>query len=260
MVNRPNPGPSEADITDEIASKKEDEPIYAADNSRPPAASLTSIRLGRRRPVAGRPGLEVPSKPVPPPQIGMAAGLPMADAVGGDPPRGTPVGRGDAPQSSAVADAAPQPLAPAAGPGPARPSNIVDYWSRLRAGRNFPSPSDLDADLIVASWPNSILLSCTPGRTDMRAAALFKPLGGQPQDTFLDDFLEGVSLCDDFAPMVVEWVLSLAEDTVRRARPLAEKEVFVLPEGPVHYGACTLPLSEDQINVDHVLCYLCVLR
>ncbi len=59
---------------------------------------------------------------------------------------------------------------------------------------------------------------------------------------------------------MVEWVLALAEETVRGGRPLAEKEVFELPAGPARYAACTLPLSDDQIHVDHVLCYVRALR
>ena len=43
-------------------------------------------------------------------------------------------------------------------------------------------------------------------------------------------------------------------------RPLAEKEFFELPAGPARYAACTLPLSDDQIHVDHVLCYVRALR
>jgi hypothetical protein len=54
--------------------------------------------------------------------------------------------------------------------------------------------------------------------------------------------------------------LALAEETVRSGRPLAEKEVFELPAGRARYAACTLPLSDDQIHVDHVLCYVRALR
>ena len=131
---------------------------------------------------------------------------------------------------------------------PPRPTDIVDYWSRLRNGRRYPAAGNLNAELIVASWPNSILLSRSPGERGMRAAALFKPLGASAGRRV------------DFAPMVVEWVLALAEETVRSGRPLAEKEVFELAAGPARYAACTLPLSDDQIHVDHVLCYVRALR
>ncbi len=151
----------------------------------------------------------------------------------------------------ASAPEAPAPSAPQPTAAAAVPTDIVEYWSSLRAGRSFPSPSDLDSDTIVSRWPNSILLTCAAGDVTMRAAALFKPLGAGIRTTPPDG-----PQPIDFSPMVVEWILSLAQDTVRRARPLTEKELFLLPDGPQRYAACTLPLSADQLNVDHVLCYV----
>jgi hypothetical protein len=194
---------------DELALEDEDELINKAGDGSHPAASLTSIRLKRRR--------------------GPAERRPPVRSV----------------QTAPRAVQAPPP----------RPTDIVDYWSRLRNGRGYPAAGDLDAELIVASWPNSILLSRSPGERGMRAAALFKPLGasgGAAQ--------EGAGRRVDFAPMVVEWVLALAEETVRSGRPLAEKELFELPAGPARYAACALPLSDDQTHVDHVLCYVRALR
>jgi hypothetical protein len=113
-----------------------------------------------------------------------------------------------------------------------RPSTIVDYWSR------------------TATWPNAVLLRRHEGESGLRAAALYKPDGDLPghYDRTLD-----------MSPMIVEWILSLAERTVSSGQPIAEKESFERPCGSVRYAACALPLSETQSKVDHVLCYLRIL-
>ena len=203
-----------------------------------PVASLLSIRL-RRRPQSPPASTVRVVKPEPEPEPD-----PEPDLEPEPPAMPEPIW---APAPKASAPSAPQPTAAAA----AAPTDIVDYWSRLRAGRTFPSPCDLDSDTIMSHWPNSILLTCAPDGVSMRAAALFKPLGAGIQTTPPDG-----PQPIDFSPMVVEWILSLAQDTVRRAQPLTEKEFFLLPDGPRRYAACTLPLSADQLNVDHVLCYV----
>lgn len=208
-MSHPDPMFEDEETLDELALEDEDEFIHTGEDGDGPAASLTSIRLKRRRRYAGRPS---PQRSV---------------------------------QSTPRAVEAPPP----------RATDIVDYWSRLRNGRRYPAAGNLDAELIVSSWPNSILLSRSPGERGMRAAALFKPLGANAVAA-----QQGAGRRVDFAPMVVEWVLALAEETLRSGRPLAEKEVFELPAGRARYAACTLPLSDDQIHVDHVLCYVRALR
>lgn len=135
-------------------------------------------------------------------------------------------------------------------PGAKKSNTIVDYWSRLRGRRAYPSPAELDAKLITATWPNAILLRRYAGESGLRAAALYKPDG----DTHghYDHTL-------DMSPMIVEWMLSLAEQVVSSSQPIAEKESFERPCGTVRYAACALPLGETQSKVDHVLCYLRVL-
>lgn len=202
----------------------EDEAVISAESDGPaPAASLTSIRLTRRRPHAKAP-----------------TSLPSPKSKGvTETPQHDPSEAADPVPAVAVDPAWAQ-----------RPSSIVDYWSRLRGERPYPGPAELDPDLIAATWPNAMLLRRHDGETSLRAAALYKPEGGpaNPSDHTLD-----------LSPMVVEWVLSLAERTVRNAQPIAEKESFERPRGSIHYAACALPLSDDGAEVDHVLCYLRVL-
>ncbi len=275
-MNQPDPNQGIQPDDDELDCHEE--ALHSEDeDNRPPAASLTSIRLTRRR-------------PTPEPRLVQRLTLPLAAGAvdaGRDsgPEAGAPLEEDPSGHEEASAPTEPEspephdPVPPLARAAPAhggtaigrqnvaqqqeairraqvaqrhdsghRPSNIVDYWSRLRAGRAYPAPADLDSELIVATWPNSILLRHQAGESGMRAAALYKPSSG----------LDGASdRTMDFSPMVVEWMLALAEETVRSGQPMAEKELFERPGGgPVRFAACALPLSADQETVDHVLCYL----
>lgn len=199
-----------------------------------PAASLTSIRLTRRRSRAKSP-TQIPQRQ-PEDQFDSRTERPQQDSSG--------------PADPVTA------VAPAEPAGSHRPGSIVDYWSRLRGERPYPAPAELDPGLIAASWPNAMLLRRHDGETGLRAAALYKPEANpanlanpaNPSDHTLD-----------LSPMVVEWILSLGEQALRGAQPIAEKESFERPRGSICYAACALPLSENGAEVDHVLCYLRVL-
>ncbi len=251
-----NDPPLMDDALEEPVLPDEAEELGRGSGSRP-VASLLSIRLGRRPqppPASTVRVVEPKPEPEPDPEPDLEPGPPaMPEPTWASAPQPSAPSAPEpewlsAPEAPAEASAPPAPRPTAAA---AVPTDIVEYWSRLRAGRTFPSPSDLDSDTIVSHWPNSILLTCTAGDVTMRAAALFKPLGGGAQINSPDG-----PQPIDFSPMVVEWIISLAQDTVRRARPLTEKEMFLLPDGPQRYAAYTLPLSADQLNVDHVLCYV----
>lgn len=129
-----------------------------------------------------------------------------------------------------------------------RPGSIVDYWSRLRGQRPYPAPEELNSELITATWPNAILLRRYDGESGLRAAALYKP--DSDPSSHNDRTL-------DLSPMIVEWILSLAERTVGSGQPIVEKESFERPCGSVRYAAYSLPLGKGE--ADHVLCYLRVL-
>lgn len=205
-----------------------------------PAASLTSLRLTRRRPKAKV------AKAVKPAVV--------QQAPTPEPPPPLP-------------PLPPSPAQPAAVPGGGTDDtassenqcwgSIVDYWSRLRGGRAYPAASELDGELIARAWPNAMLLRHDEGETGLRAAALYKPPAGAAAQNG-----QNGENGPDFSPMVVEWILDLAERAVASGQPTAEKESFERPRGELRYGACALPLSEDrgpEARVDHVLCYLRVI-
>ena len=201
-----------------------------------PAASLTSLRLTRRRPKAKVAKAVKPAKPAVSPPV--------------SPPEPPP----PLPLSPAQPAAAPDDIAAAESQ---RWGSIVDYWSRLRGGRAYPAASELDGELIARAWPNAMLLRHDEGETGLRAAALYKPPAGAAARNG-----QNGENGPDFSPMVVEWILDLAERAVASGQPTAEKESFERPRGELRYGACALPLSEDrgpEAQVDHVLCYLRVI-
>lgn len=215
-----------AEPLDDEEGYEDDAPIYVEGDGPAPAASLTSIRLTRRH-----------------------RGKERAAARQAAPAQAVAAGQRADPRPGARPQAAAPPAeAPAKAP---HSGNIVDYWSRLRGGRAYPSPAELDGALIAETWPNAILLRRYEGESGLRAAALYKPEAERAT--------HGGRL-PDLTPMVLEWILSLAEGAVAYGTPVADKETFERPDGEVRYAACALPLSEDQTEVDHVLCYLKILR
>jgi hypothetical protein len=222
-VSQPDPSLG-AENLDGEEGYEEDGAAHADGDGPAPAASLTSIRLSRRRPQRK-------------PRSSAPAHKPGPDGRKTDTAGKTPSAAPQAEASHVSAEAQ-------------RPGTIVDYWSRLRGERSYPSPAELDSELITAAWPNAILLRRHDGESGLRAAALYKPDSDPSHHS--DRTL-------DLSPMIVEWILSLAERTVGSGQPIAEKESFERPCGSVRYAACSLPLGESQGEVDHVLCYLRVL-
>lgn len=143
-----------------------------------------------------------------------------------------------------------RPQGPASAAVPDVP-DIAAYWSDLCDGRRFPAAGDLDAGRIATWWPNAVLLRAEAGNTTLRVAALFKPLVASPGPA-----QSGPGRGVDFAPKIVEWMLAVGEAARREARPRADRQAFVGPRGPARYDACALPFSDNQADIDHVLCYV----
>jgi len=241
-VSQPDQTPG-AEAHDEDEGYEDEVPPCADGDGPAPAASLTSIRLTRRRRPAKAPRPTPRQRPEPVTRAAPADPETRRDDRGGQAP-GTDKGEGTEQATAAAQSDSAIRSEPA---DRRRPAKIVDYWSRLRGERAYPCPSELDGALITATWPNAMLLRRHDGETGLRAAALYKPEAapGSTSDHTLD-----------LSPMVVEWILSLAERTVRGGQPILEQESFERPKGSVRYAACALPFSETQGEVDHVLCHL----
>lgn len=205
------------------------------------ASSLMSVQIRRNRP----PRKRAPSGPA------VSESSPGGPFGAPEPQTAAPAGKVLEPAAVAPAARAPQ---PAAGDGePRRVEEITSYWTRLRGSRPFPAVSDLDPETIAADWPNSILFRCRAG-----SGALM------PDMSFLsrqDPGAGGLGLrADDgkiqLSPMMLQWLVSLAEDAVRNRRPVEDTESFPSAQRAIGYRAVALPLSDNRSEVDHVLCHV----
>ncbi len=204
-----------------------------------PAAvsSLMSVQIRRNR----APQKRAPSQPTP---CG-PAGTPGKQAS--DPVAQQPAARAAQPSAAAAA-------ATTTGPGePRRGGDIVAYWTSLRGNRPYPAVSDLDPDLIATNWPNSILFRCRAGSGALMPDMSFLPRqngSGNGLDPKADDGKIQLS------PMMLQWLVSLAEDAVRDRRPVEDLESFPSAQRAIGYRATAMPLSDDHSEIDHVLCHV----
>ena len=138
---------------EEIEDLGDEAAIYLDEDGPAPAASLTSIRLTRRRPPVET------RRP--------------ASALKRDPSSHDLEPHSKAPQPARHDSPSTEVRAVTS-----RWSNIVDYWSHLASGRAYPAAPDLDAELIAATWPNAVLLRHHRGDAGLRTAAIYRPTGG----------------------------------------------------------------------------------
>ena len=172
-------------------------------------------------------------------------------------PAGTPGKQALDPAARQLAARAAQPSAGTTGTTgngePRRGGEIIAYWTRLRGNRPYPAVSDLDAELIATDWPNSILFRCRAG-----SGALMPDMSFLPRQ---DDASGGLGPKSDdgkirLSPMMLQWLVSLAEDAVRNQRPVEDLESFPSAQRAIGYRAVAVPLSDDRSEIDHVLCHV----
>jgi DNA-directed RNA polymerase subunit H (RpoH/RPB5) len=143
------------------------------------------------------------------------------------------------------------PPAPKLSDSPPRDTDIVAYWTRLRASRRFPRSSEIDAATISECWPNSILMRCRPGSRALEPEKVF--MSGEAIAPGLSG-LRGRGRVN-LSPMMLQWLLALAGAVVQESRPMNDVETFPSVKRVVHYRAVALPFSDNEIAVDHVLCH-----
>ena len=146
---------------------------------------------------------------------------------------------------------------PASAPGwqkKVQTPDILSYWMEIRNGNRYPTWQNLDTQKIGKFWPNCVLVHCnhSSGRLQLETSFSNELRQSAKRANPLRDFTSDI----DFSPMVVDWVLSLARDVANTGKPAHGTEHFpsVFDEIPIRVIA--LPLSENQVEVDHVLCYV----
>jgi hypothetical protein len=220
--NRPNSAPE---------SRPRQEARSSGGSAPAAASSLMSVQIRRTRaPRKRAPCRPASSESIPSNTTGTPAPQAEAAKQALDPTTIPPAAR------------APQPTA--ASREPRHVGEITSYWTRLRGNRPYPAVSDLDPDLIGADWPNSILFRCRAGSGALMPDMSFLPR----QDT------GGGKI--QLSPMMLQWLVSLAEDAVRNQRPVEDMESFPSAQRAIGYRAVALPLSDTGTEVDHVLCHV----
>lgn len=132
--------------------------------------------------------------------------------------------------------------------------DILSYWMELRNGNRYPTWQSLDTMKIGKFWPNCVLVHCdrTAGRLQLEPSFSNELRQAARRANPLRDFSSDI----DFTPMVVDWVLSLARDVANTAKPAHGTEYFPSVFDEIPLRVIALPLSEDQVEIDHVLCYV----
>lgn len=136
-----------------------------------------------------------------------------------------------------------------------RPDEIVTYWSQLRAGRRYPNLADVDLARIATDWPNSLMIRRRAGSRVLEA----EHIGGSRPSSSRPPWNEDDGETSiDLSPMLLQWLLSLAGEVIKTKRPMGDTESFPSLRKSVRYRAFALPLSDDQKEIDHILCHVCL--
>ena len=205
------------------------------------AGSLMSIHIRRSRPPRKRAPGDQAVATAPEAQAAASVEKPLAPSVMDSPSH------------------APRPAAAAGGHTGATATRarqretITAYWTRLSAGRPYPSITDLDAGLIAREWPNSILFRCRAGSKALEPDMSFLPkIDRDPTGLGRNTDNGQIAL----SPMMLQWLVSLAGDAARNQRPVEDTESFPSVRRAIGYSAVALPLSTKRPEIDHVLCHV----
>ncbi|MFC4270644.1 hypothetical protein GQF03_02845 [Sneathiella chungangensis] len=132
--------------------------------------------------------------------------------------------------------------------------DILSYWMEIRDGNRYPTWQNLDTAKIGRHWPNCTLVHCdrVAGRLQLEngfANELRAVMREENPHREINSEIE-------FSPMIVDWVLSLARDVANTGKPTHGTEYFPSTFDEIPLRVIALPLSENQVDIDHVLCYV----
>lgn len=155
---------------------------------------------------------------------------------------------GPADQKNPSADAGEESRVPA----PSRNTNLYDYWTQLRRGRNLPAWSMIRMDEVARAWPNSFVVSFEPkSGADGGTAPLVKARRVTPDKSGGTD-ADDIRLTDT----VIEWILATARAAVKHGEPVQDRESFGMLDGQVVYAIVAVPFTGDHSGIEHILCHI----
>lgn len=221
--------------------------------SKPTAAKPVSTPILEEKPVAP----PKPKTPAPDMEKRKVAPSRPKPAVEAKKQAATPPKKDMPPSVSAVPPRRANWARPASAPGwqkKVQTPDILSYWMEIRNGNRYPTWQNLDTQKIGKFWPNCVLVHCnhSSGRLQLETSFSNELRQSAKRANPLRDFTSDI----DFSPMVVDWVLSLARDVANTGKPAHGTEHFPSVFDEIPLRVIALPLSENQVEVDHVLCYV----
>ena len=230
----PSPvNPQDPDYPFDAEPEADDDALHSG-SGRAPAESLASVQIRRRTPAKAR---RAGRKARPAPTAHAAEQTPPA-AVDGQGNRA-----GDAENRPADTRAAVR----------RTQAQLVEYWTRLRGGRPVPARSDLETREIEANWPDSMLLRCRAGSGALQPEQSFGGMSA-PEPSWPPNAKEANGV--EPSPLMLQWLLSLAQEAVRDGAPVRDNEAFPGKHKAIRYHGVALPFGEDRSKIDHVLCHV----
>ena len=215
------------------AEPEADDDALRSGSDRAPAESLTSVQI-RRMPSKAKPAGRK-ARPAPTAQATEQAPPAAVDGQGNR--------TGDAENRPADTRAIVQ----------RTQAQLVEYWTRLRGGRSVPARSDLDTREIETNWPDSMLLRCRAGSSALQPEQTFGRMSA-PEPSWPPNAEETNGVQP--SPLMLQWLLSLAQEAVRGGAPVWDDEAFPGKHKAIRYQGVALPFGEDQSKIDHVLCHV----
>jgi len=119
--------------------------------------------------------------------------------------------------------------------------DFVDYWDKLRHGYRMPTLSMLDRSLVAECWPDSLIVSYPENNEAMPQIARLSRATGEIE----------------YTPLVTDWIISCARETVRYGEAMEDEQEFPYSRGMAGYRLLLLPFATDEGKGEFVLCHLC---
>ncbi len=135
-----------------------------------------------------------------------------------------------------------------------KPDDLLSYWATLRRGQRYPAHTELDTDLIGKSWPNSLLVNVDRNNGRMQLDYGFTQALRNAQGENGEHI--GGQKKIDISPMVIDWVFAHCRDVAISGKPSHATEMFPSTAGENDIRLIALPLSNDQRQINYVLCHL----